>query len=138
MSKEETKKEMLKAYKNIQMYLICHHRASANQIEEDMGYTKAKISKALQYGRRNTDEIKGTVLCSPYGYFRADDYDDAIAWALHYEKYATSLLKTVNNIMTMLENECPEKLHDAREKLKENIDSDEVNLDPWSVFKSLT
>jgi len=130
-------KELETTYNHVVNYLILNDIASAEEITDVLKISKGRLSKSLQYGRRNFPKItpiENLVLGSPKGYFIPDNKDEVMAWYFQYKGFASSLLKTIDGVGSYLTIKYPEDMECAKLLLME---SDETENDPWGIFNTL-
>lgn len=129
--------ELEKTYSHIVNYLILHDIASAEEIIETLKINKGRLSKSLQFGRRNFPKktpAENLVLGSPKGYFIPGNKDEVIAWYFQYKGFASSILKTIDGVGSYLRVKYPQEMEAAQLLL---MDSEESENDPWGIFNTL-
>lgn len=116
------------------------------QLSEETGIKTGRISKALQWGRREFDNgeipIRDYVMASPLGYFCPKESNQLCAYVAQVYKDANSRLKTTTPIYNYAAKHYPEKLRLALtiNSYDEDMDPDDpalIEMQPWGVWNNL-
>lgn len=113
-------------------------------LEKETGIKKSRISKALQWGRREFESgaipIRSYVMASPSGYFCPTTSEQLVAYVAQVYKDANSRMRTTTPVYEYAAKNYPEKLYFALNTSSESDPDDPdgaLEMQPWGVWNNL-
>jgi len=128
-------KDIVKALKDLDR--PCY----ADELMQLTGYNRAKIGKALQWGRREFEngkiKITDYVMASPEGYFLPSKGREVVAYVVQNIKYILSMSRTQTPIYDYAMSRWKDELQAAFAEKDEDAFAINDEMNPWEVFKNI-